>query len=215
MFSTPGLSRSRKRVFDSVFPSASLKDIAPTPTATPLLGSTGPGQAFGFGIQTQPASQDRANLRSPGGHDFGELKAEDSAPEQVIWNRAWHTATSSLSFPDHGFQALTETALTENGSDERWLPSNLGSREAQGAFTYLLSPSSQGRKLRVDSKQDDLLEWYGNEIRRHFLTNFRTGFVKVLYMLFFDLIRYPLYTSMLNKKSSFLKRLEPPLKMVF
>jgi anaphase-promoting complex subunit 2 len=186
MFSNPGLSRSRKRVFDSVFPPASLKDIAPTPTATPLLGSTGPGQPFGFGIQTEPSTQEYSSLRSPGGHGSSGLKTEDSSPEQVVWNRAWHTATTFLSFPNHGFRALMETDLTDNGLLERWLPSNPVSRETRGALTYLLSSSSQGRSLRADSKKDDLLEWYGNEIRRHFLANFRSGLVKVFTPLWPD-----------------------------
>lgn len=176
-------SRSQRRVFDSVFPPASLKDIAPTPTATPLLGHTSPGQAFGFGFGLQPqtsSGHEHASLTASHGHgSSGVEDGDDGSPEQVVWNRAWHAATSSLSFPDHGFQALMETDLTENGMYERWSPSNLGSREARAAFMYLLSPSSQGRHLRRDSGEDDLLKWYDLEIRRHFLTNFKSGFVMV------------------------------------
>lgn len=41
------LARSRKRVFNSVFAPVKLSENAPTPLATPALGSTAQGQPFG------------------------------------------------------------------------------------------------------------------------------------------------------------------------
>lgn len=45
--------------------------------------------------------------------------------------------------------------------------------EIDQALTYLLSPSSRGRILRQGVKEYDLLDWYSNELRRHFVTNLR------------------------------------------
>lgn len=50
MFQSGSLARSRKRVFDSVFAPVTLTENAPTPLATPALGFSGPGQAFGSAV---------------------------------------------------------------------------------------------------------------------------------------------------------------------
>lgn len=158
---------SRKRVFDSVFAPTSLKSLAPTTGATPASAFT-PDQPLGTTTQPSTAANE------------SDVKIEESSPEQIIWDRAWHAATTFLSFPDRGFEVLTTGDPDgAQSTTSRLDSSSLPSREISDSLAYLLAPSSRGRALRAGLKEHDLVEWYGNEMRRHFLTNFRAGFVQV------------------------------------
>ncbi|KAL1982174.1 hypothetical protein VTN96DRAFT_1654 [Rasamsonia emersonii] len=162
------LSMSRKRVFDSVFAPTSLKSLAPTTGATPASAFT-PDQPLGTTTQPSTAANE------------SDVKIEESSPEQIIWDRAWHAATTFLSFPDRGFEVLTTGDPDgAQSTTSRLDSSSLPSREISDSLAYLLAPSSRGRALRAGLKEHDLVEWYGNEMRRHFLTNFRAGFVQLL-----------------------------------
>lgn len=172
------LSKGRKRVFDSVFAPAPLENISPTPVATPVLGSnTAPGQSFGgFG----------------GG---GGGATEEPVPEQVTWDRAWHTATSFLSLPIEGYKDVDEILGDVNVEDTHdagqdgdgqehdllkwWARQSPPSQEVYDALFYVVSPSSRGQMLRAKSKGHDLKEWYMNEARRHFLACFAPVLFKV------------------------------------
>jgi anaphase-promoting complex subunit 2 len=172
---------SRKRVFDSVFSPTSLKDIAPTPAATPVSTFTAPGQPFGSVATTAPQGQPSSSK--------SDVKIEESSPEQITWDRAWHAATTLLSIPDRGFEVLKAPGESHGAhSPSRLDPSSLPSREISDSLAYLLSPSSRGKALRAGLKEHDLVEWYGNEMRRHFLTNFRASFVQVCYGLYRALV---------------------------
>lgn len=172
------LSRSRKRVFDSVFAPAPLENISPTPVATPVLGSNAAtGQSFGgFG----------------GG---GGGSAEEPVPEQVTWDRAWHTATSFLFLPIAGHKDVDEILGDFNVEDvygsgpdggerehallEGWARQSPPSQEVYDALFYVVSASSRGQMLRAKSKGHGLKEWYMNETRRHFLACFAPVLFKV------------------------------------
>lgn len=155
------MTSRRKRAFDSVFPSAKIKDLAPTPAITPQLGSTSPGRPFGGVSSTATAS-------------FRDTSHNEPYPEQVIWDRAWHTATAALSLPeeviDLSGQALTDLCKARY--------SNLNG-EILEAFRYVLSPSSAGRLSRQGKAESDLLEWYVNAVRQHFLTYVKPAVVDV------------------------------------
>ncbi|KAL1970140.1 hypothetical protein VTN77DRAFT_6545 [Rasamsonia byssochlamydoides] len=177
------LSMSRKRVFDSVFAPTSLKDIAPTPVATPVSTSTASAQQFGITPPGTTASifQGQQYSRPSTTDNENDVKIGESSPEQITWDRAWHTATTFLSIPDRGFEVLTTPGESDGAQSATPLdPSSLPSREISDALVYLLAPSSRGRRLRAGLKEHDLVEWYGNEMRRHFLTNFRASFVQLL-----------------------------------
>lgn len=162
MFQNVPVSIGRKRVFDSVFQLSPLKDLPPTPVATPDLGSSAPGQSFGGHYQPTPNTENHS------------LPVE-AFPEQVIWDRSWHTATSFLSLP--------EKTLTFDRADEEsellkaWLKSP--TPDVSEALFYVGSPSSRWKTLRVGLKEHDLKEWYTNEVRRHFLTHMRPALLNV------------------------------------
>ncbi|EQL38048.1 anaphase-promoting complex subunit 2 [Blastomyces dermatitidis ATCC 26199] len=160
MFQNIPLSISRKRVFDSVFPPAPLSNISPTPVSSPVQGFTRPGETFDIGYK-----QGARRSSEP-----------EYVPEQVTWDRAWHTATSFLSIPDEGFRNNGAGDDDETRDEEtllrRWAkgpPSQLVS----DSLFYVGADSSPGRALRQASEEEDVKEWYLTEMRRHFLTNFR------------------------------------------
>jgi anaphase-promoting complex subunit 2 len=147
--------QSRKRIFSSVFPDAFSYTI-PTPVATPVASFIAPGQSFG--AQTELAT----STQSP---------TSSFVAEHIRWNRAWHTATSFLSLPGEPitFQTLNlgPTILQATWSKQP-LP------DAHEAIKYLLFTSKQSSS--DDSPNgDDLVGWYINEVRMHFLAFVRPG----------------------------------------
>ncbi len=142
---------AQKRIFTSVFPTSSTATTVPTPVATPVLGFTTAGASFGG-----PQLPFEADPTSP----------SDSAAEQVKWNRAWHTATSFLKLPEEQI-TFVQANLDESQLRGHWMR-EYGS-EAFAAVSYLLT--SRGHSSNATYQQDgDLIEWYTNEVRRHFLT---------------------------------------------
>ncbi|EED23470.1 anaphase-promoting complex subunit ApcB, putative [Talaromyces stipitatus ATCC 10500] len=142
------LARSRKRVFDSVFAPVKLIGNAPTPLATPALRSSAPDQAFG-------------SVKSS--------RATKVKPEGVVWSRAWHSATEFLLLPDKSFDTPDYIEYAESHHRSKQITS-----EADDALTNLLSPSFRDRVLHQGIKEYDLIHWYCNETRRHFITNLQT-----------------------------------------
>ena len=128
------------RIFASVFPPPSEVDV-PTPTATPILGSSAFGEPFGS--QHPNASQSGT---------------ETGAAEQIKWDRAWHTATTFLSLRDEPIPTEQDEETLKN----RWIKPI--ETETQRALAYLLSESSHGRQIRRGSTTDDLLRWYFEEV---------------------------------------------------
>lgn len=145
------------RIFASVFPPPSEVDV-PTPTATPILGSSGFGEPFG---------SQHTNASQP--------STETGAAEQIKWDRAWHTATTFLSLRDELIHAEQE----EETLKRRWIkPADL---ETQKALAYLLSESSHGRQIRNDSDTDDLLRWYFEEVvLEHYVKHVLPSLVQIL-----------------------------------
>lgn len=140
---------AQKRVFTSIFPTSSAATTVPTPVATPVLGSTGEGQSFG-GPQI-PLSPD---LSSP----------SDIGAEHIKWNRAWHIATSFLKLPEEQI-TYVHANLDENQLRGHWMKE--GNTEVSRAVSYLFS--SPG----THHQDGDLVAWYTNDVRRHFLAYVR------------------------------------------
>ena len=137
---------ARMRIFEAVFPSFA-ETSAPTPSATPQLGSGSSGAPWG---------------------SFQEAKApaDDGVTESIRWDRAWHTATSFLSFPR---AAVTrEQALRKERFDEsKWIKD--ATPGVLEAITYLVSEQSPGYQIRADREGDDLLQWYLQEVGKHYV----------------------------------------------
>ncbi|OJD16480.1 hypothetical protein AJ78_03335 [Emergomyces pasteurianus Ep9510] len=168
MFPNTPLSISRKRVFDSVFPPAPLSSISPTPVSSPTQSFTKAGESFGTGHsqESPPRPSEPGNV-----------------PEQVTWDRAWHTATTFLSIPNEGFRINGDGDNGEKCGEEtllrRWAKDPPAQIVSDSLF-YVGADSSPGKVLRQGSKEDDVKEWYLSEMRRHFLTNFRDFLVRIL-----------------------------------
>ncbi len=144
------------RIFASVFPPPSEVDI-PTPTATPILGSSGFGEAFG----SQHASASQPNT-------------ETGAAEQIKWDRAWHIATTFLLLRDEPIYAEQDEETLKG----RWIKP--ADSETQKALAYLLSETSHGRQIRSDSDTDDLLRWYFEEVvLKHYVKHVLPSLVQV------------------------------------
>jgi hypothetical protein len=148
---TPVSMASRKRVFDSVFPSSRLKDLAPTPAATPVLGQPEFSQSFG-GPAFSPTSYSRS-------------EASDIYPEQVIWDRAWHSVTSFLALPQKDFverrQQQDLNAFTTHY--------NKASKNVTESFRYVASKLKERPARDQKADYENIVEWYTDHVRGHFL----------------------------------------------
>ncbi|PWY83663.1 hypothetical protein BO94DRAFT_468876 [Aspergillus sclerotioniger CBS 115572] len=164
------LHTSRRRVFGSVLPPASLEDF-------PSAGAIGPTTSSLFSnFSSSLKSRDSTSLfRSSITSDKTDV--DEPWLDQATWGRAWQAATTFLSIPDRGFEVLLR--YEEIGEAEFLRLSNRDkkpSREVVEAFAYLIKFAVG---LDVEDLQRSLLDWYGYEIRRHFLRNLRGGLFKV------------------------------------
>ena len=146
------------RIFASVFPPPSEVDV-PTPTATPVLGTSGFGEPFG--------SQHT---------DGSQSGPQTGAAEQIRWDRAWHTATTFLSLRDEPI----DTEQDEETLKGIWIKPAYS--DTQKALTYLLSESSHGRQIRREADTDDLLRWYFEEVvLEHYVKHVLPGLIQVIF----------------------------------
>ncbi|KAK2807290.1 hypothetical protein FQN50_005444 [Emmonsiellopsis sp. PD_5] len=166
MLQATPLSVGRKRVFDSIFPPAPLSNISPTPISSPVQSFSGVGEPSGSTQQSPHRAWD-----------------QEIVPEQVTWDRAWHTATAFLSIPNGRFRINGVNDNDDARDDEtllrRWAK-NPPSQAVSESLFYVGADTSPGRQLRDGLKENDLKEWYMSETRRHFLFNFRDFLVKGL-----------------------------------
>ena len=136
---------SRKRVFRAVFPSPSQASI-PTPLSTPQLGSA----AFAGSSFSLPDI-------SP---------AQDVATEKIRWERAWHSATAFLSLPQLPIPVANIIRNRTSSLSGEWIKAL--TPEVSLSISYLVSEQSEGHRLCKNKKEDDLLEWYAQEVGRHY-----------------------------------------------
>ncbi|KAA8644201.1 hypothetical protein EYZ11_004675 [Aspergillus tanneri] len=112
---------------------------------------------------------------SPDDFRTATLTTNDPWPDQDTWDRAWHAATTFLMIPDNGFilgKRLSEIEFLRLSNRHK-----APSKEVADALVYL---TGEGREARADGEEHNIIDWYGNEIRRHFLKNFRDGLFKLL-----------------------------------
>ena len=165
------------RIFASVFPPPSDIDI-PTPTATPVLGSSGSGEPFG---SLHPSHNSH----------------ESSAAEQIKWDRAWHIATVYLTLSPEPIEAY-KTGSNYKG---RWIKPV--SHEIGKALEYLLSDQSRGYQIRKASGKDDLLRWYFEEIvLAHYLQYALPSLVKVVHLIYRNFMKFSFLSGTSRRPSS-------------
>ncbi|KAJ5934788.1 hypothetical protein N7466_004335 [Penicillium verhagenii] len=161
MISTIPLSAGRRRVFGSVFSPASLE--ARPPFASNSNEGT-PNASF----------QSTSTVRN---ESFGSIyQPLNNTPDRLAWDQAWSAATAFLSVPDRGFAPIYDYRETD-GSEllNKWNRVSPPSKETGEALAYLTAAAQHGQ-----SAQNNLFDWYGDEIRRHFLTNLRTELFELL-----------------------------------
>lgn len=145
------------RIFTAVFPPPSEASL-PTPKATPVL-DTGTFEG------------------TPEAHLDIDWEPQDSATEQVQWERAWHTATTFLSLPKEELPSA-HGKENKNRLHGKWWKSC--TPEISAAIKYLVSPDSRGLLLRQNQKQHDLLHWYFEEVGlRHYIHFVRPPLLQV------------------------------------
>ena len=146
-----------RRIFDSVFPSSRLKDLNPTPAATPVLGQADFGQSFG-GPSISSIS-------------VSSIEASEAYPEQVIWDRAWHTATSFLALPGQDFVLQRQQRYLDAFAAHY----NKPTKSAVDSIRYVISNGQAER----GGEHESLLAWYRDHIRGHFLAYSKKPLLRV------------------------------------
>lgn len=162
MLATVPLNAGRKRVFASVFSSASLEARPPYASTfdTPFASFQSTASSSTITTGSQATS-------------FATAPQEPPADREA-WDQAWSAAAAFLSVPDLGFAPIYDFRETD-GSEAltQWNRLSPPSKETGEALTYLTAVA------RHSSTQKDLFGWYADEIRRHFLTNLRSGLHEV------------------------------------
>ncbi|KAI2965587.1 hypothetical protein CBS147323_5759 [Aspergillus niger] len=172
---TTAIHTSRRRVFNSVLPSASLEDF---PSAGLAIGPTTSTLflTFSSGAKTRDSS---SQFRSSVTSDKTDI--DEPWMDQATLDRAWQVATTFLAIPDCGFDILYRY---EDIGEAKFLRltnrDKKPSREVIEAFEYLMKPFTMGLDVAEDMAQRNILDWYVYEMRRHFLKNFRGGLYKLL-----------------------------------
>lgn len=153
MISTAPLTVGRRRIFGSVF-SPVLLDAHPPPHPT--------------------FDRDQTPKVTPS-HSH---QSTEPRPDQETWNQAWHAVTAFLAVPDGGFAPIYNYRETD-GSEilKQWNRLSPPAKDTAEALAFLTSSDAQN--FRDDAVPWGLFSWYGDEIRRHFLTNLRTGLYEV------------------------------------
>lgn len=108
----------------------------------------------------------------------GTGKKRQSKPDtEGNEDRAWHAATTFLAVPDRGLEELGAFEDVNEGEFlKRWNRHGAPGKKTADALAYLVSRESSG-------EQGGIINWYGREIRRHFLKNFRDGLHALLNQL--------------------------------
>ena len=139
---------ARANIFRAVFPS-STKATALTPSATPQLGSApfGGGSSFAY-------------------PDPEHLDVEDRATERIRWERAWHSATAFLSL--RHAPVYTRDSVQDDESIRRQYFKSC-SLEVSSSLRYLVSERARGGRLLASSQENDLVDWYSQEVGQHYI----------------------------------------------
>jgi anaphase-promoting complex subunit 2 len=151
----------RRRVFDSVFGSATISQ--PTPVATPATGFTPSGQIFGG----PPAAHRNfpiplTDVRDDLGHrsQSREISSfvSNHVDDQVRWDRSWHIITHQLHLPNFP----ENRGILEPLKPER---ESLGT-EFYDALEVVLYPQEF---VPLARQTEDIAAWHTSQVQQHFL----------------------------------------------
>lgn len=110
--------------------------------------------------------------------DFRSPAPTEPSPDQKTWDASWRAVTAFLAIPDNGFYLASQ--ISENEFLRRSNRHQTPSKEVLGALQYVIA---QGREEFAETGRRGIIDWYGNEMRRHFLRNFREGLFTVGYTM--------------------------------
>ncbi|KAJ5880387.1 uncharacterized protein N7473_011440 [Penicillium subrubescens] len=170
MISSVPLNASRRRVFGSVFSPASLQA---RPTSAP---GSDHDQTQLASFQSTSSTVKAGSFASPQQERFAE------APhDRETWDQAWSAATTFLAVPNQGFAPIYD-ARESDGSEalKDWNRLSPPSKETAEALSYLTASAQRGSAAYGATSSKSLIDWYGDEIRRHFLANIRSGLYELL-----------------------------------
>jgi anaphase-promoting complex subunit 2 len=170
MLSTVPLNAGRRRVFGSVFSPASLE--ARPPFASSVNHDQTPFSSFQSDSSSSTVkSISQTTVCSP---------AQEQSADRQAWDQAWSASTAFLSVPNHGFAPIYESRETDGGEALKELNRlSPPSKETGEALAYLTTAAQNTRSTSRATGPKDLFSWYGDEIRRHFLMNLRSGLYEV------------------------------------
>lgn len=145
------LNGRKKRVFESVFPST-LSTISPI---SPPFSSS-------ISKEHQNSSSQSSSQGS-----FRELE-EDPIGQQVAWDRAWQIVTAFLSIKKSTKIPLQHMFLDRINNDEEFRAKIFldPDSEVKTALMVILEPE---KHLPLAGSTEDLVAWFTQETRRHFL----------------------------------------------
>ncbi|KAF7591640.1 hypothetical protein BBP40_001279 [Aspergillus hancockii] len=146
-----------------------------------IMISTAPNQRRIFASVFPPASLDDPKPKRKSSKD----------PDQGRWDRAWSVATKFLAIPDRGFQRIEDDVPKAPGND------------VTNALTYLTDSEAT---IRGEGGKRSIFDWYGGEMRRHFLKNFKGELLNFLDEP--DGLRKILYCLQLARKTYFAPLME-------
>ncbi|KAJ5762110.1 uncharacterized protein N7511_005492 [Penicillium nucicola] len=161
MLSTVPLNVGRKRVFGSVFSPASLE--APTKSKSTPKHETERTPTSSFHSSTGSTSTFKAD-------SFATVAGPTDSLDEETLEQARLAASDFLSVPNLGFQLLYDYRNTD-GSEvlKQWNRLSPPSKETAEALECL-----------VRNCPWTLFDWYGCDIRKHFLVNLRDGLSQLL-----------------------------------
>ncbi|EPS36409.1 hypothetical protein H072_10089 [Dactylellina haptotyla CBS 200.50] len=142
----------KRRIFHNIFPPAASASL-PTPLATPE-GS------FNENTPLHPPSAQASPFLA------GQAFSSPGVDAFVTHSRAWHLATTFLSFPDSPFDVSEEESLVLGvHKDGVYLrrKADLCRSDTKEAIAYLMTSGANA------VPGENLVEWYTCEVRRHFL----------------------------------------------
>lgn len=174
MLSTVPLNTSRRRVFGSVFSPASLE------ARPPLASSFDHDQAALASFQSTTSFATLKDSQTGSFYTALSQETPDTPSDRETWDHAWAAATAFLSIPDFGFDSIYEARGTDGSETlKEWNRLTPPSKETADALSYLAAATQYSGTSQGGTASRDLFSWYGEEMRRHFLTNLREGLYEV------------------------------------
>lgn len=161
-------------MFGSVFSPASLE------ARPPLASSFDYDQAALASFQSTASFATLKDSQTGSLYTAPSQEVSDTSSDRETWDHAWAAATAFLSIPDFGFAPIFEARGTDGSETlKEWNRLTPPSKETADALTYLTAAAHYSDSSRDGTGSRDLFSWYGEEIRRHFLTNLRGGLYEV------------------------------------